>query len=107
MDLRDDPQQAAFRAEVRKWLETSLPQGWGTEAFEKPETAEDEVAFLRQWQRTLHDELRHDCLQEREAGPVAGLSPGPLGRCHCASQRGLCWEKTPCNGQKGRYRRVN
>jgi len=55
MDLRDSPAQAKFRAEARLWLEANLPRGWGTSAFEMPETAEEEVAFLKSWQRRLHD----------------------------------------------------
>ena len=55
MDLRDSPEQARFRHEVRTWLEENLPPGWRTAAFEMPESAEQEVRFLKSWQRKLYD----------------------------------------------------
>jgi alkylation response protein AidB-like acyl-CoA dehydrogenase len=55
MDLRDSPEQAAFRAAARTWLLENLPPGWDTPAFEMPETVEQEVAFLKAWQRKLYD----------------------------------------------------
>ena len=55
MNLHDTPEQAAFRTEVRSWLASHLPPGWGTPAFEKPATPDAEVAFLRRWQRTLYE----------------------------------------------------
>jgi len=55
MDLRDSPEEARFRQEARAWLEANLPEGWGTPGFQKPQTPAQEVAFLRQWQRTLYD----------------------------------------------------
>ena len=55
MELRDSPEQARFRAEVRAWLEDNLPAGWGTPAYVLPETPEEEVAFLRNWQRKLYE----------------------------------------------------
>jgi alkylation response protein AidB-like acyl-CoA dehydrogenase len=52
MDLRDTPEEAAFRAELREWLEANLPgelQGHrgGSARFEEPE--------LRVWSRALYD----------------------------------------------------
>ena len=47
MDLRDSPEEAAFREDCRSWLEANLPEGWGTPDFAKPETPEEEVAFPR------------------------------------------------------------
>jgi alkylation response protein AidB-like acyl-CoA dehydrogenase len=55
MDLRDSPEEARFRNEVRAWLEANLPAGWGTPAFREPEDAEARVSFLKSWQRTLFD----------------------------------------------------
>jgi len=55
MDLHDTPEEARFRSEVRSWLEANLPQGWGTPDFAKPANPDEEVNFLRQWQRTLFD----------------------------------------------------
>jgi len=54
MDLRDSPQEARFREEIRGWLREHLPEGWGTPAFHAPESAEERVAFGRAWQRQLH-----------------------------------------------------
>jgi alkylation response protein AidB-like acyl-CoA dehydrogenase len=54
MDLRDSPEEAAFRAEVRAFLETNAPR-------DLPDYYDDQVdhaAFLarsRAWQRTLYD----------------------------------------------------
>jgi alkylation response protein AidB-like acyl-CoA dehydrogenase len=52
MDLRDTPEEAAFRAELRAWLEENLPeelQGHrgGAARFDGPE--------MRAWSRALHD----------------------------------------------------
>lgn len=51
MDLHDTPEEAAFRAELREWLESNLPaelQGHrGGAAREEPE--------LRAWSRSLYD----------------------------------------------------
>ncbi len=55
MDLKDSPAQAAFRREVRTWLEQNLPAGWGEPTFAVPETPAEEVAFLKAWQRKLYD----------------------------------------------------
>lgn len=55
MDLRDSPEEARFRDEIRSWLRENLPDGWGTPAHREPETGEERVAFGRAWQRKLHD----------------------------------------------------
>jgi alkylation response protein AidB-like acyl-CoA dehydrogenase len=55
MDLRDSPEQARFRSEVRAWLAANLPEGWGSPAFEMPGGIEERVAFARDWQRRLHE----------------------------------------------------
>ena len=55
MDLHDSPEEARFRRDVRAWLEENLPRGWGTKEFEAAKNADEEVAFLKQWQRTLFD----------------------------------------------------
>ena len=52
MDLRDTPEEAAFRAELRAWLEESLPtelhgHRGGATRFEGPE--------MREWSRALYD----------------------------------------------------
>jgi alkylation response protein AidB-like acyl-CoA dehydrogenase len=55
MDLRDSPEQARFRQEVRDWLEANLPAGWGTPGFPMPQGLAERVAFARDWQRRLHE----------------------------------------------------
>jgi len=55
MDLHDSSQEAAFRREIRGWLRAHLPEGWGRPAFREPESAEERVAFGREWQRQLHE----------------------------------------------------
>jgi alkylation response protein AidB-like acyl-CoA dehydrogenase len=55
MDLRDTPEQAAFRERVRSWLRANLPAGWGTPACPEPESHEERVAFARRWQRRLFE----------------------------------------------------
>ena len=49
MDLAFTPAEEAFRAELRGWLRAHLPPS------AEPATLADEVAFLRAWQRKLHD----------------------------------------------------
>ena len=51
MDLRDTPEEAAFRAELRAWLDESLPEGLqghrgGATRFEGRE--------MREWSRALY-----------------------------------------------------
>ena len=52
MDLRDTPEEAAFRSELRAWLDANLPEqrrGWrgGAQRFDDP--------FYRDWSRALYD----------------------------------------------------
>ncbi len=53
MDLNYGPEEERFRTQVRKFLETNLPKGWGTSDFGS--MGRDEVEFLRDWQRKLHE----------------------------------------------------
>jgi alkylation response protein AidB-like acyl-CoA dehydrogenase len=55
MDLRDNPEEAEFRARAASWLEANLPAGWGTPEYPKPQDAAEEVAFLKRWQRQLFE----------------------------------------------------
>ena len=55
MDFRESPEHQAFRAEVRTWLRTHLPEGWGEPGYRGPDTAAERMAFTRAWQRTLYD----------------------------------------------------
>src|ERR1051326_2624566 len=52
MDLRDTPEEAQFRAEVRAWVDANLPDDkrgsrGGAQRFEDP--------FVREWSRMLYD----------------------------------------------------
>jgi alkylation response protein AidB-like acyl-CoA dehydrogenase len=52
VDLRDTPDEAAFRAELRAWLEENLPESLrghrgGAARFDEPE--------MREWSRALYD----------------------------------------------------
>lgn len=49
MDLSYTPEQEAFRARLRRWLEDNVPQD-----VPEPESYEEEVAFLTRWQAKLH-----------------------------------------------------
>jgi alkylation response protein AidB-like acyl-CoA dehydrogenase len=51
MDFHLTPEEAAFRDEVRAWLERNLPEGWP----DRPpyRDAQERIAFLKEWQRKL------------------------------------------------------
>jgi alkylation response protein AidB-like acyl-CoA dehydrogenase len=51
MDLAYTPEAEVFRAEIRDWLTTNLPAGWGSNAFEM--SAEDRKEFNEQWPKKL------------------------------------------------------
>jgi alkylation response protein AidB-like acyl-CoA dehydrogenase len=53
MDLTFSETEEAFRRELRTWLVDNVPPGWGTEEFPEPESLEEEVRFLVDWQRRL------------------------------------------------------
>jgi alkylation response protein AidB-like acyl-CoA dehydrogenase len=53
VDLSFSPAEEAFRAELRAWLEANVPAGWNDPDRAEPESLAEEVAFLRDWQRTL------------------------------------------------------
>ena len=52
MELRDSPEERAFREGLRAWLAGNLPEGWNTPEWREPE---DRVAFLKEWTKKLHD----------------------------------------------------
>jgi alkylation response protein AidB-like acyl-CoA dehydrogenase len=54
MDLNLTPDEGRLRGEVRAFLQSALPAGWGTPAYREPETPGEQVAFARAWQRALH-----------------------------------------------------
>ncbi len=53
MDLAFSDAEEAFRRELRAWLGAHLPSGW--EGHAEFASLADEVAFLRDWQRRLHE----------------------------------------------------
>jgi alkylation response protein AidB-like acyl-CoA dehydrogenase len=53
MDLSFTTAEESFRAELRAWLRDHMPPGWGGSEPPEFETLEEEVAFLRDWQREL------------------------------------------------------
>jgi alkylation response protein AidB-like acyl-CoA dehydrogenase len=52
VDLRDRPEEARFRQDLRGWLAANLPEGWGTPEWEEPT---DRTAFLKDWSRRLYE----------------------------------------------------
>ena len=52
VDLSFTPAEETFRAELRAWLRAHVPPGWDRDE-QRP--LADEVAFLRKWQRMLHE----------------------------------------------------
>jgi alkylation response protein AidB-like acyl-CoA dehydrogenase len=53
MDLSPTPEQQAFRAECRSWLQANLPWDYGHGFPPHFDDLADEVSFLREWQRRL------------------------------------------------------
>jgi alkylation response protein AidB-like acyl-CoA dehydrogenase len=54
MDFRDSPEEAAFRKEIREWLESNIPTDWDRSQLSLI-PPEDRVDMLRDWQRRLHE----------------------------------------------------
>ncbi|MEX2555599.1 MAG: acyl-CoA dehydrogenase [Actinomycetota bacterium] len=54
MDFRDSPEEAAFRKEIREWLEANIPADWDRSQLSLI-PPEDRVDMLRDWQRRLHE----------------------------------------------------
>jgi alkylation response protein AidB-like acyl-CoA dehydrogenase len=52
VELRDSPDERSFREGLRAWLTDNLPEGWNTPAWKEPE---DQVGFLKDWTRKLHE----------------------------------------------------
>ncbi len=53
MDLHATPDQQAFRAELRRWLQANLPWEYGKGLPPRFDDLAEEVAFLRSWQGKL------------------------------------------------------
>jgi alkylation response protein AidB-like acyl-CoA dehydrogenase len=78
MDFHDAPEEAAFRTQVRAFIQENLPKGWGrpdeVETFGDPDEP-DRLSFVKQWQKKL---ATHGWLAPhwpKEYGG-AGMSPG-------------------------------
>lgn len=52
MDFRDTPAEAAFRKDVRNWLDVNLPADHGAQFA--GHSGEERIDSMREWQRTLH-----------------------------------------------------
>ena len=53
MDLHYPAEAEAFRTEIAGWLESNLPDGWGTDAFEM--TDDEREAFNKEWVQKLFE----------------------------------------------------
>ncbi len=53
MDLTYPPEAETFRVEIRSWLTSNLPDGWGGDDFEM--TADDRKAFNESWPTKLFE----------------------------------------------------
>jgi len=54
MDFRDTPEEAAFRKEIREWLERNMPSDWDRSQLTLI-PPEDRLGMLREWQAKLHE----------------------------------------------------
>ena len=53
MDFNYTPAEQGFRAELRTWLASALPKGWGETVFE-PADEDGRARFRIEWEKTLH-----------------------------------------------------
>jgi alkylation response protein AidB-like acyl-CoA dehydrogenase len=54
VDFRDTSDEAAFRQDVRAWLASNLPDGWGTPGYVEP-AGEARLALYKDWSLRLFD----------------------------------------------------
>ncbi|MBI2553485.1 MAG: acyl-CoA dehydrogenase family protein, partial [Candidatus Rokubacteria bacterium] len=54
MDFKLSPQEEAFRDGLRRWLEVNAPGDWA-KVRSRFATREEQIAFLRDWQRRLYE----------------------------------------------------
>ena len=52
MDFRDTPEEAAFRSELRSWLEENLPEGWRELSLSR---SRPNAEIAREWSKKLHE----------------------------------------------------
>lgn len=55
MDFSFTPEQEAFRQELRSWLATNVPSDAQTLRHLQPQASQEDLAFLKSWQRTVHE----------------------------------------------------
>src|SRR2546423_11046526 len=73
MDLRYSPEEEAFRAEVRAWLDANLPPDWRHRGVGGYREEEDEE-IQREWQRRLYESGWLPLAWPRETGGM-GATP--------------------------------
>src|SRR5260221_12918488 len=94
MDLRDTPEEAAFRAELRAWLDDNLPEerrGWrgGEQRFGD--------AFGREWSRKLYEGGYGGLTWPKEDGGAGAPCSLPasfyegMARAHAPSHARVVW----------------
>ncbi len=54
MDIAFTPEQDAFRAEFRRWIETALPADWDGPQFRGPADEGAQAETHAAWERKLH-----------------------------------------------------
>jgi len=54
MDFSFSAEEERFRRDLREWLNSNLPLGWGTPAFKMPK-GNERLQFLRDWQRQMYE----------------------------------------------------
>ncbi|MBI4589945.1 MAG: acyl-CoA dehydrogenase family protein, partial [Candidatus Rokubacteria bacterium] len=54
MDFKLTPQEEAFRDTLRRWLEVNAPGDWA-KLRQRFSTRDEQIAFLRDWQRRLYE----------------------------------------------------
>ncbi|MBI4259130.1 MAG: acyl-CoA dehydrogenase [Actinobacteria bacterium] len=55
MDFRDTLDEAAFREQLRAWLDENIPPGWGEPGHREPEELHERVAFYKDWSGRLYE----------------------------------------------------
>ena len=75
MEFKDTPEEAAFRAQVRSFLQENLPQGWGEPGMEEDGPDPSRMGFIRQWRKQLAEKGWIAPHWPTEYGG-AGMSPG-------------------------------
>src|SRR5262249_62024702 len=103
VDFADSPDDARFRATLRAWLAANRPARAERVPHDDASLAE-EFAFLRDWQRRLHDAGYVGLLWPREYGGGGG-PPRPPGVGEGGMGRGGGGPAADCSGvQKTRQR---